>query len=78
VGQDEAKLSGLQDLECLFGEPDIENYYQLASQKKQLDAECQRTIMASKVAQAVPALRPPHQHDTHRTHDTTTRHAREG
>lgn len=49
---DEAKLSGLQDLECLFGEPDIENYYQLASQKKQLDAECQRTIMASKVAQA--------------------------
>jgi len=51
--QDEAKLSSLHDMGCLFGEPDIENYYQLSSSKKQLDVDCQKTIMSSKVAQAV-------------------------
>lgn len=52
--QGEAQLAKLVDIECIFGEPDIENYYQLAAQKKKLDFQCQKTIMTSKVAQAVP------------------------
>ena len=47
----EAKLKTLETIDCIFGEPDIENYYSLHSEFISLEQQLLKTILNSKIGQ---------------------------
>ncbi len=47
----EAKLQSLEKIDCIFGEPDIENFHALHSELKSVDADLQQTILSTRSAQ---------------------------
>lgn len=44
----ESKLKQLETIKCIFGEPDIENYYFLENEYKKLENSLQNMIIKSK------------------------------
>jgi hypothetical protein len=46
-------LKEIEDIVCIYGEPDIDNYYDLTREVKQLNIDLQEAIATSKPASSI-------------------------